>query len=112
MNGLQKYFVAIMICWIACNSIKETTSGTSLSVTGNNTNGPHSPEEFGKFIDSFLTAELSRENIPGAAFVFVKDGKIFYSKGYGIANIENNTKVDPAKTIFRIGSISKVFTAD
>src|SRR5687767_5898328 len=74
--------------------------------------GPQNAGEFEIFIDSLITAQLKKESIPGAAFVFVKDGEIFYMKGYGLANIEKNLAVDPKKTIFRIGSISKVFTAD
>lgn len=76
------------------------------------TQGPVDTAEFRNFIDSLINTQFSKEHIPGGAFVFVKDGKIFYMKGYGISDIERNTKVDPEKTIFRIGSISKVFTAD
>jgi CubicO group peptidase (beta-lactamase class C family) len=40
----------------------------------------------------------------------VKDGKLFFAKGYGYADLENNIPVDPEKTIFRTGSVGKVFT--
>jgi CubicO group peptidase (beta-lactamase class C family) len=42
----------------------------------------------------------------------VKDGEIFFRKGYGFSNLERKEPVSPDKTIFRIGSISKVFTAE
>jgi CubicO group peptidase (beta-lactamase class C family) len=40
----------------------------------------------------------------------VKDGKIFFSKGYGYADLEKKIPVVPDKTLFRVGSISKLFT--
>jgi len=43
--------------------------------------------------------------------VVVKDGKTIFTKGYGYGDIEKKTPVVPNKTIFRIGSITKVFTA-
>jgi len=74
-------------------------------------NGPTDPKELEAFIDKTVTEEMERQHIPGAEFVFVKDGKVFFSKGYGFANLESQQRVVPEQTIFRIGSISKVFTA-
>ena len=74
-------------------------------------NGPTDPKELEAFIDKIVTEEMERQHIPGAEFVFVKDGKVFFSKGYGFANLERQQRVVPEQTIFRIGSISKVFTA-
>ena len=71
--------------------------------------GVTDPDELGDFIDHFFAMVLREENIPGAVFVLVKDGKIFFSSGYGHASI--GTKVDPDKTLFRVWSITKLFTA-
>jgi CubicO group peptidase (beta-lactamase class C family) len=67
--------------------------------------------ELSSFIDTLIIAQMAKENIPGAVFVLVRDGKIFYQRGYGLANVARRQPVDPEKTIWRIGSISKVFTA-
>jgi CubicO group peptidase (beta-lactamase class C family) len=75
------------------------------------TNGPSDPKELEAFINKIVTEKMENQHIPGAAFVFVKDGKTFFSKGYGFANLERKQPVVPEQTIFRIGSISKVFTA-
>ena len=75
------------------------------------TNGPTDPKDLEAFIDKIVTEEMDRQHIPGAEFVFVKDGKVFFSKGYGFANLEKQQRAVPEQTIFRIGSISKVFTA-
>lgn len=74
-------------------------------------NGPTDPKELETFVDRIVTEEMERQHIPGAEFVFVKDGKVFFSKGYGFANLGRQQRVVPEQTIFRIGSISKVFTA-
>jgi CubicO group peptidase (beta-lactamase class C family) len=54
---------------------------------------------------------MEKSHIPGAVISVVKDGKIIFTKGYGVADIEKKTPVVPDQTIFRIGSITKVFTA-
>src|SRR5262245_404668 len=69
------------------------------------------PRAFEALVDETIQGEMKREGIPGVAFVYVKDGRIAYLKGYGLANVEKSVPVDPAKTIWRIGSISKTFTA-
>jgi CubicO group peptidase (beta-lactamase class C family) len=75
-------------------------------------NGPNDIKEFEQFLDRFFAEHMQKEHIPGAAFVFVKDNKVFFKKGYGFANLERQQRVSPDSTIFRIGSISKVFTED
>ncbi len=47
---------------------------------------------------------------PGCAVGVIEDGKYIHKRGYGYANIEYEIKID-ADTIFRIGSVSKQFTA-
>lgn len=54
---------------------------------------------------------IEKNNIPGMAISVSKNGKLIWSEGFGYSNIEINRKVDPAKTQFRIASISKSLTA-
>ena len=54
---------------------------------------------------------MAKENIPGAVFLLVQNGKVLYQRGYGFANVARRQPVNPETTIWRIGSISKVFTA-
>jgi CubicO group peptidase (beta-lactamase class C family) len=46
----------------------------------------------------------------GITAVVVKDGQILFQKGYGYSNLEDQIPVDPAETLFRIGSVTKLFT--
>ena len=61
-------------------------------------------------VDSLVNSELQKQNIPGLSVVIVRDGKIDYVKGYGLANIEHKVTVKP-ETIFQSGSVGKQFTA-
>ena len=72
---------------------------------------PFDAKRLGAFVDSVIDAGMKREGIPGAAFIFVRRGRVVYQKGYGWANVSARRAVDPEKTIWRIGSISKTFTA-
>ena len=62
------------------------------------------------FLDGFLPLQLERENIAGAVVCVVKDGKVLFAKGYGYSDVEKKTPVSPQTTLFRPGSISKLFT--
>ena len=72
---------------------------------------PITATELAPFVDSIINAQLEKEHIPGAVFVLVQNGRILYQRGYGFADLETRKRVDPFTTIWRIGSISKVFTA-
>jgi CubicO group peptidase (beta-lactamase class C family) len=73
--------------------------------------GLNDPQEFQEFVDNFFNEELSKTHIPGAVISVVKDGKLFFAKGYGYANLEKNIPVEADKTLFRVASLSKLFTA-
>lgn len=57
-----------------------------------------------------LYQPLTVKHAPGVAVLIAKDGKVLYKKGFGYADVENNVPVTP-ETKFRIGSITKQFTA-
>lgn len=57
-----------------------------------------------------LFAEWDSPSSPGAAIAVIKDGEIIYKQGYGMANLEHDIPVT-SKTVFRIASTSKQFTA-
>src|SRR5215469_3711367 len=61
------------------------------------------------FLDGVMPLQLRREDVAGAVIVVVKDGKILFAKGYGYANVEKRIPVSPDGTLFRPGSISKLF---
>jgi CubicO group peptidase (beta-lactamase class C family) len=67
-------------------------------------------EDLGAFLDGFVPLQLHRENIAGAVVLVLKDGKVLYEQGYGYADVDKKTPVSPIGTLFRPGSVSKLFT--
>jgi CubicO group peptidase (beta-lactamase class C family) len=57
-----------------------------------------------------IFGDLTKAGSPGCALGVYRDGKMVYSKGYGLANLEENVPVTP-QSVFDIGSTSKQFTA-
>ncbi len=62
-----------------------------------------------KKADEYLNALADMDRFSGAALI-AKDGKVLFSKGYGMANREHSAPNTP-QTKFRLGSITKQFTA-
>jgi CubicO group peptidase (beta-lactamase class C family) len=62
------------------------------------------------FLDGMVPTLLQREDIAGAVIVIVKNGDVIFSKGYGYADVKGRVPVSPTATLFRPGSISKLFT--
>jgi CubicO group peptidase (beta-lactamase class C family) len=73
--------------------------------------GLGNPAEVEAFFDGAMAAEMSARHIPGAVVSVVEDGQVLFNKGYGFADLENQTLVDPQRTLFRAGSVSKLFGA-
>jgi CubicO group peptidase (beta-lactamase class C family) len=62
------------------------------------------------FLDGFVPMQLEREDIAGAVVLVVKDGAILFAKGYGYSDVEKKAPVTVDATLFRPGSVSKLFT--
>lgn len=62
------------------------------------------------WLDGFVPYALEQGDIAGAVVVVVRDGRVLTQRGFGYADIGARTAVDPETTLFRAGSISKLFT--
>ncbi len=62
------------------------------------------------FMDGVMLATMDEMKIAGASVSLVHQGELLLNKGYGYTNIETGSKVDPGQSLFRLGSISKLFT--
>ena len=69
------------------------------------------PGDLDNFVDGFFEREMNRLHIPGLVLTVVKDGKAILTKGFGWADIEGGRRVVAENTVFRVGSVSKLFTA-
>src|SRR5262245_1484030 len=71
---------------------------------------PIDPADFATFADEQINAAIARGECPGAAIVLVENGRIAFTRGYGVADRQTLRPIDPQTTAFRVGSLSKVFT--
>ena len=87
----QFKIIVVFICILLSNPPAYSTEDNKLS----------------KAIDSLFD---NREGRPGCAVGVINNGEYIHKRGYGLANLEHNISIDE-NSIFRIGSISKQFTA-
>lgn len=62
------------------------------------------------WLDGYLPYALERARIPGAVVVVVRGNQVVLEKGYGFSDVAKRAPVLPETTLFRPGSVSKLFT--
>ena len=62
------------------------------------------------WLDGLMPYAIERGDVAGAVVAVVKNGEVIFAKGYGFADVEKRKPVDAERTMFRPGSISKLFT--
>jgi CubicO group peptidase (beta-lactamase class C family) len=114
---LGTWLMALLLCSTAGAQATSPLSAVSHSPTppkaGNA--GPSvahelTAEDLSSFFDGIITIELERDDIAGAVIAVVKDGNVLFEKGYGYADVTKKTPVSAKETLFRPGSVSKLFT--
>ena len=88
--------ITIALCLVGCKDSKETTTQIASIDTS--------------ALDTYFSSRMPA-NEPGGAVLIMKGDSIIFSQGYGLADLELNTKID-ANTLFNIGSISKTFVSN
>jgi CubicO group peptidase (beta-lactamase class C family) len=73
---------------------------------------PHALEasDLESFFDGIIPLQLERSDVAGASVLVMQNGQVLLEKGYGYADLKSKKPVDPATTLFRLASISKLFT--
>lgn len=67
-------------------------------------------EDVEAFLDGLVPLQIEQADIAGAVITIVKDGRVLFAKGYGFADAAARTPVSPETTLFRTGSVTKLFT--
>ncbi|HEX8921584.1 MAG TPA: serine hydrolase domain-containing protein [Pyrinomonadaceae bacterium] len=75
-------------------------SRQALARTGDNDSGE---------LEKVILEELKETGTPGAAVAVIKDGRVIFSKGFGVMSVEAGGAITP-DTLFRLGSTTKMFT--
>ncbi|HEX3915655.1 MAG TPA: serine hydrolase domain-containing protein [Steroidobacteraceae bacterium] len=63
-----------------------------------------------QWLDGFFPYALQSGDIAGAVVLIVKDGQVLLEKGFGYSDYARSVPVDPKSTLFRWGSVSKLYT--
>lgn len=98
---MKHYFLGIIMAVFIAAAANAQTSEVGSADTG--------LEGLETFIDGVIKAQMVSLDIPAVSISIVKDGKLALSKGYGTANIDKEIPAT-GDTLFRPGSISKLFT--
>lgn len=115
-----KQLMTFMLCAVAAFYMGAAEAQTNLPEGGtaeavSDASGAPSAEgytegEFSAFIDGVAKAVVTEHKVVGMTVSVVRDGSVRALKGYGYADLETRTPVDPARHSFRIGSVTKTFT--
>ena len=70
---------------------------------------PPDPGALASKVEEYMDARVKRDHFSGSVLI-ARDGKVLFSRGYGMANLEHDVPNTP-QTKFRLGSITKQFTA-
>jgi len=89
---------------------KESPAAEPSTVAPAPARGVHDRAELEAFLDGVMAANLRDKHVAGATVSVVKDGALLFAKGYGYADVAKRAPVDADRTLFRIGSTSKLFT--
>lgn len=106
MKKLTTFLLIIILCSLAIGQDKKTTEPAPADTA--------KPEvtaaDVEAFLDGFVPSQLKLNDIAGATISVVKDGKLLFAKGYGYSDVASKKPVSPETTLFRPGSVSKLFT--
>ncbi len=69
----------------------------------------HDTDTLEAFIDGVIENSMEENHVAGVVVSITTPDEVLLSKGYGYADVEQGIQVTPDKTLFRIGSVSKLF---
>ena len=98
-NHFQRFATIIALGLLVCQSALAQNPSTSQP----------SAQQIAAKVDEYMNAAVKVDGFNGSVLI-ARDGQPVISKGYGMANIELNVPNTP-QTVFRIGSLTKSFTA-
>jgi CubicO group peptidase (beta-lactamase class C family) len=97
---------ALTHCWLgvlglAASQVWAQPASTAAALTR---------EDVNAWASGYMNYALQRGDVAGGVFVVVKNGEILFEQGYGFADVTAQKPIDAKSTLFRPGSISKLFT--
>lgn len=101
---------ALLASKTAENSVAETVGVGQKGSTPSSKFVSLTKQDVDSWLDGLVPFALRRGDLAGAVIVVVKDGQVLTQRGFGYADAAKRISVDPALTLFRPGSVSKLFT--
>jgi CubicO group peptidase (beta-lactamase class C family) len=102
--------VAIALCIVPRSTRAQARANTQSAAASVASRGPRDAAEVEAFFDGLMIGQMKDKDIAGATVSVVRDGRVLFAKGYGWADLATHQPVSAESTLFRIGSISKLFT--
>ncbi len=114
MRSVTGFFCALLALAMATGHAQEAPPQTQAnnSADRQQSDGAHplTRDDVNNWLDGYVPVSLEMGDIAGALVVVVKDGEILTQRGYGYADVAEKKPVDASETLFRLGSIGKLFT--
>jgi CubicO group peptidase (beta-lactamase class C family) len=102
---LSTFFLGAFTCAAALGAASQPASEPATAVAHTLDRADLEP-----WLDGFMPYAIERGDVAGAVVAVVKNGEVIFAKGYGFADVAKHKPVDAERTMFRPGSISKLFT--
>jgi CubicO group peptidase (beta-lactamase class C family) len=101
---------ALTLC--AVLGLSALASPTQAAPDVHGTPAPHAlnREDLEAFFDGIIPLQLERSDVAGATVLVMRGSETLLQKGYGFSDLKTKQAVDPESTMFRLASISKLFT--
>ncbi|MFN3661802.1 serine hydrolase domain-containing protein [Yoonia sp.] len=113
MNVRSSRIYALVACTVASLTFGAPGSAqmtTRPDFTASYTTAAPTPEDLEAWLDGFLPYALASADIAGAVVAVTSRDGALLTKGYGVSDIASGAPVHPGRTLFRAGSVSKLFT--
>jgi CubicO group peptidase (beta-lactamase class C family) len=104
MIRAKPILLLVSLCWLVL-----ALAGTGANAFAN-TPDVTNPAVVEAFVDGVVKPVMKEHHSPSGVVMVMKDGQIVFAKGYGYIDVEKRIPVDPNTSLFRPGSISKLFT--
>ncbi len=101
-NSAKKplFFIIGVAVMVGCSTVP--IKPTSIS--------PGDYEYTKQYVSWLIQKEMKRNNVTGLSIALVDDQRVVWAQGFGYADTANKVPATP-ETLYRVGSISKLFTA-
>jgi len=98
--------------WCQVPTLPTAEAGNRQVTTEKPSSGIHelTASDVEAFLDGIVPLQLKQDDLAGATIAVVKDGKVLFARGYGYADVKQKRPVSAEQTLFRPGSVSKLFT--